>query len=70
VMRHYEGRTDPAATSVTLTRAALVELVTGAKTLKAAEADGALTIEGEAGEFADFLAWLDRFDFWFEIIEP
>jgi len=70
VMRHYTDREDTAATSVTLTRAALVELVTGAKTIEAAQADGALTIEGEAGNFADFLAWLDRFDFWFEIIEP
>jgi alkyl sulfatase BDS1-like metallo-beta-lactamase superfamily hydrolase len=70
VMRHYADRENPAATSVTLTRAALVELVTGATTIEAAQAEGALAIEGEAAKFADFLAWLDRFDFWFEIIEP
>jgi alkyl sulfatase BDS1-like metallo-beta-lactamase superfamily hydrolase len=70
VMRHYADREDPAATQVSLTRAALVELVTGAKTIEAAVAEGALAIAGEAGRFADFLAWLDRFDFWFEIIEP
>ena len=55
---------------VTLTRAVLVELVTGAKTLEATQGEGALAIEGEAAKFAEFLAWLDRFDFWFEIIEP
>ena len=70
VMRHYADRTDPSATRVTLTRAALVELVTGAKTIEAALAEGALAIAGEAAQFSDFLAWLDRFDFWFEIIEP
>jgi len=70
VMRHYADRKDPSATMVTLTRAVLVELVTGAKTLEAAQVEGALAIEGEAAKFAEFLAWLDRFDFWFEIIEP
>jgi alkyl sulfatase BDS1-like metallo-beta-lactamase superfamily hydrolase len=70
VMRHYADREDPAATSVALTRAALVELVTGAKTIEAAQGEGVLAISGEAAKFAEFLAWLDRFDFWFEIIEP
>ena len=44
--------------------------MTGAKTVEAAQGEGALAIEGETREFAEFLAWLDRFDFWFEIIEP
>jgi alkyl sulfatase BDS1-like metallo-beta-lactamase superfamily hydrolase len=70
VMRHYADREDPSETSVMLTRACLVEMVTGAKTIEAAQAEGALKIEGVAHKFADFLAWLDRFDFWFEIIEP
>ncbi|HEY1427505.1 MAG TPA: alkyl sulfatase dimerization domain-containing protein [Caulobacteraceae bacterium] len=70
VMRHYEGRADLAWPTVTLARVTLVELITGAKTVAAAEGDGSLTIDGASQTLADLLALLDRFDFWFEIIEP
>ncbi|HEY2483323.1 MAG TPA: alkyl sulfatase C-terminal domain-containing protein, partial [Caulobacteraceae bacterium] len=70
VMRHYADRADPAWPTITLARPTLVELISGAKTPEAAQADGSLTIDGDAQPFADLLALLDRFDFWFEIIEP
>ena len=69
-MRHHADRTAAGAPIVSLTREALVQLVTGAKTVEAAMAEGALRIDGDATPFADLLSWLDRFDFWFEIIEP
>ncbi|HEY1751237.1 MAG TPA: alkyl sulfatase dimerization domain-containing protein [Caulobacteraceae bacterium] len=70
VMRHYADRTDPAAPTITLARATLVELISGARTVEAALADGSLAVEGDAAPLAMLLGWLDRFDFWFELIEP
>ena len=70
VMRHHPDRAVPGAPVVTLSRAALVQLISGEKPLEAATAEGLVGIEGDARPFADLLAWLDRFDFWFELIEP
>jgi alkyl sulfatase BDS1-like metallo-beta-lactamase superfamily hydrolase len=66
VLRHHADR--DADSSVTLDRPTLVALVTGSKTVEAALADGSLT--GDGATLSDLLGWLDRFDFWFEIIEP
>jgi alkyl sulfatase BDS1-like metallo-beta-lactamase superfamily hydrolase len=70
VMRHYADRAEPSAPTVALSRAALVQLVTGATTLEAALADGSVAATGNPAPFARFLSWLDRFDFWFNIIAP
>jgi alkyl sulfatase BDS1-like metallo-beta-lactamase superfamily hydrolase len=70
VLRHHQDRTAPGAPTATLNRPTLVALVTGAKTVEAALADGSLSVEGDASVLSTFLGWLDRFDFWFEIIEP
>jgi len=70
VMRHHADRAADGAPGLALDRAALVALVTGAKTLETALADGSAAVTGEAGVVATLLSWLDRFDFWFEIIEP
>ncbi|HUO13188.1 MAG TPA: alkyl sulfatase dimerization domain-containing protein [Caulobacteraceae bacterium] len=69
VMRHHQDRAADAPT-VSLDRATLVQLITGAKAIEAALADGSLTVDGDAAVLAKLLGWLDRFDFWFEIIEP
>jgi len=39
-------------------------------TLYKALADAKVTVDGDAQVFAGFLALLDRFDFWFEIVMP
>lgn len=70
VMRHYADRDDPAWPTIALSRPTLVDLISGAKGIEAAQADGSLAIEGDVQPLADLLALLDRFDFWFEIIEP
>jgi alkyl sulfatase BDS1-like metallo-beta-lactamase superfamily hydrolase len=66
VLHHRAGEAGP---RVTLSRATLVALLTGEKTLDAAVAEGVLAGEG-AGELGKLLALLDRFDFWFEIVAP
>jgi alkyl sulfatase BDS1-like metallo-beta-lactamase superfamily hydrolase len=70
VLRHREGRIAPGDTVVTLTRELLVQLIAGAKTIDAALATGELAVNGDAAPLETLLGWLDRFDFWFEIIEP
>jgi alkyl sulfatase BDS1-like metallo-beta-lactamase superfamily hydrolase len=70
VLRHHQGRTSPGAPTASLSRPTLVQLVTGAKTIEAALADGSLSVDSNAAVLTTLLGWLDRFDFWFEIIEP
>jgi alkyl sulfatase BDS1-like metallo-beta-lactamase superfamily hydrolase len=70
VMRQYPDRTAPGAPAITLSRATLVQLISGAVSLEAAMASGDVTAEGDPAPVAAFLGWLDRFDFWFKIIEP
>ena len=69
VLHHRPAGAD-ADCAVTLSRAALVALVTGATTLEAALADGTVMIRGDAAPFAALLSMLDRFDFWFNIVAP
>ena len=70
VLHHYKDRKIAGAVAVALTRAVLVELVVGETTLDAAIAEKKISIAGDSAAFADFLALLDRFDFWFEIVLP
>ncbi|HLY79184.1 MAG TPA: alkyl sulfatase dimerization domain-containing protein, partial [Caulobacteraceae bacterium] len=70
VMRHYADRTASDAPTITLSRAALVQLISGAATLEGAIAAGDVRVEGDPAPVERFLGWLDRFDFWFKIIEP
>ena len=70
-MRHYADRAEPGWPTVTLARPTLVELISGAKTVEAAQRRRRRSvIDGDAQPLADLLALLDRFDFWFEIVEP
>ena len=70
VMRHYEGRAAPDAPMITLSRATLVQLVSGSLEMVAGVASGDVAIEGDPSQLARLLSWLDRFDFWFNIIAP
>lgn len=58
---HHRSGADP---TVSLSRATLIALVGGEKGLAEAE------IEGDATPLAGLLAALDRFDFWFTLVEP
>lgn len=55
---------------VQLGRDALIDLAIGETALDAAIADGRVRIAGDKQVFADFLGMLDRFEFFFAIVEP
>jgi alkyl sulfatase BDS1-like metallo-beta-lactamase superfamily hydrolase len=55
---------------VQLGRNTLIDLAIGETALDAAIADGRIRIAGDKQPFADFLGLLDRFEFFFAIVEP
>jgi len=65
-MHHRRGRVGRA---VTLDRAALIALIGGQESVASLAADGRCAGEG-VGDLDAFVALLDRFDFWFNIVEP
>jgi len=65
-MHHHRGREGRA---VTLDRAALIALIGGQESVASLAADGRCAGEG-VGDLDAFVALLDRFDFWFNIVEP
>ena len=71
VLNHMRDATvdDPTA-RVSLTREALVGVVMGLAPVEDLVAGGAITIDGDAAAFADFLGLLDTFEFWFNIVTP
>jgi len=70
VMHHAAGKAVGDAPTVKLSCATLVALVLAEVRLDQALADAKVSVEGDAQVFAKFLALLDRFDFWFEIVTP
>ena len=70
VLHHAAGKAAQDAPTITLSCATLVALVLAEVTLDKALADAKVTVDGDAQVFAGFLALLDRFDFWFEIVMP
>lgn len=70
VLHHAQDRSATDAPTVTLPRASLVRLVVGETSLEAALDAGEVQVQGDARPLARLLDWLDRFDFWFEIVAP
>lgn len=66
----HHGQPVDGASSATLTRSSLVDLVLGETSLAAAITRGEVTVAGDEKVFDHLLALLDRFDFWFEIVRP
>ncbi len=64
-----EGADEDGLPSVELSRADLIELVSGALAIEDAKASGRAAGAG-AAELGQLLACLDRFDFWFNIVLP
>jgi alkyl sulfatase BDS1-like metallo-beta-lactamase superfamily hydrolase len=56
--------------TITATHAALAALARGTGVLDELLVAASITIEGDRAAFAQFLSYLDTFDFWFPIIEP
>ncbi|MBW2242024.1 MAG: MBL fold metallo-hydrolase [Deltaproteobacteria bacterium] len=62
--------TEKADATVTLDRAVLDEINLGETTFDQAVSDGKAKVEGNSAKFGEFLALLDRFEFWFNIVTP
>ena len=56
--------------TMTLTKATLDEIQLGGTTLDKAIADGSIKIEGSEATVKDFLASLDTYKFWFNVVTP
>lgn len=61
---------DKAGATVTLNRTVLDDINLGQTTLNQAITDGKVKIDGDAKQFGDFVAMLDRFEFWYNIVTP
>jgi len=61
---------DQATASLTLPRAGLDAIVLGETTLAELGESGEASIEGDLDAFVDFLALLDSFEFWFNLVTP
>jgi alkyl sulfatase BDS1-like metallo-beta-lactamase superfamily hydrolase len=56
--------------TVTLTRAALNQIILGETSLDQAISSGNVTVKGQKEALGRLLAMLDKFEFWFNIVTP
>lgn len=67
----YAGKSDPKAdVSMTLPIATLNRIQLGEVTLDQAIADGDVEVQGKKEAVGEFLAMLDSYDFWFNMVTP
>jgi len=71
VLNHWMGKSSPQAdATVRLTRPVLNQIIGGAATVDEKVAAGDVKVDGRPGAVAEFLALLDDFAFWFNIVTP
>ncbi len=71
VLHHLSGRkSENAAASLTLTQAALAQVLVGQATARQQIEEGHIAVEGDKSAFIELMELLDFFDFWFEIVMP
>jgi len=71
VMNYTMGvQGDKADATVTINRTVLDDINLGQTTLNQAITDGMVAIDGNAEQFGNFVAMLDRFEFWYNIVTP
>ena len=71
VLNYTKGKQSAQAdASLTMTRSALNEIALGEATLAEKLAAGEANIDGNPEKLAEFLALLDAFEFWFNIVTP
>lgn len=70
VLNHGPKAVDKADATMTLSKLTLDEIQLGGTTLDKAIADGKVKIDGNQATVKDFLASLDTFKFWFNIVTP
>jgi alkyl sulfatase BDS1-like metallo-beta-lactamase superfamily hydrolase len=56
--------------TVTMTRAALNQIVLGETSLDKEISSGNVKVQGQKEALGQFLAMLDKFEFWFNIVTP
>lgn len=70
VLHHELEADEVSAPLIHLSRNALIDLAIGETALDTVISTGRVRIDGDRQPFAEFLAMLDKFDFWFAIVEP
>lgn len=70
VLNHSTRQVADPDVALTLTKTTLNSVQLQEITLEKAIADGDIKLEGDAKVFEDFMAALDTFDFWFNIVTP
>jgi len=71
VLNHWIGNSSPQAdATVRLTRPVLNQIIAGVATFDEKLAAGDVKVEGRSGAVGEFLALMDDFAFWFNIVTP
>jgi alkyl sulfatase BDS1-like metallo-beta-lactamase superfamily hydrolase len=70
VLNHFDRAVSDADANIVTTRAALDDLLLKRATAAQQVADGRMTIQGRPAAFGEFMALLDNYPFWFNIVTP
>jgi len=70
VLNHTKKLAEKPDVSLELTKAVLDDVQLGNITLEKAIADGTIKLDGDPNVLKDFVAMLDNFNFWFNIVTP
>jgi alkyl sulfatase BDS1-like metallo-beta-lactamase superfamily hydrolase len=71
VLSHTAGRqADNADVNLTMNRDALNDIILGKTKLTETVGSGAATLTGNRAKLDEFIGYLDKFDFWFNIVTP
>jgi alkyl sulfatase BDS1-like metallo-beta-lactamase superfamily hydrolase len=71
VLNYWAAKQSPKAdATITLTRPVLNQIIAGAATFEQKAAAGEVRVDGDRGALSDFMALMDDFAFWFDIVTP
>lgn len=71
VLNHTANvQADNADATMTLTRATLNKIILQEETLKQAQTKGEVNITGDSAKLDQMLSYMDKFEFWFNIVTP
>lgn len=70
VMNYEKGTVQNADATITIDRADLDRLILGKINLMKAKEKGDLKIDGNSSKVTEFFSFLDKFNFWFNIVTP
>jgi len=71
VLQYYKGEAAAKPdTALTMNRTVLDDIMLGRTTLDQAVTDGKIKVDGDPAKFAQFVAMLDKFDPWYDLVTP